>query len=1133
MVKTFFLSVLTLAVCGLCSASSLYVTASGTFSATDTVDAFVIPGDTFSLQFAVPSAPTIGAANYTTVSFDAPFFGFSYDLNGVAAAIGEPSEITFYTAADGGGFEVAFGPSTEFLFSSSQIFGGTTAAPTFATGKFSNQSFLFLDGNNVDTNGSTVTLAYTPEPSSLPLVLCGSIGLFAFAKKRKLALALLAGFGCFAQAPQVPITPTINVPNTGEVITPQAAPGSRFTYLNPGLANYPTDAVEFAVSAAITPDKKTLALITSGDYGIYTPAGARDTTASTEWIFIFDISHAIPVQKQALQVPNTYSGLVFDPSGSALYVSGGRDDEMHIYTLTAGVWAESASSPVALGHAASVSGGGVPPTAAGIAISSDGTKIVIANYENDSVSVLQKTAGTWSHVGELDLRPNTTGTLNANGTFGGEYPFWVSIAKNNTAYVSSMRDREIDVVNISTPATPTVSSRIPLTGQPLKSTLDAGQNYLYVAEDQADEVAVISTNSNVKTAELKVVGPTGVYPASLNGLSGNNTNSVTLSPDGNTLYVTNGTTNDVAVVDVAALQSNTGNPVSGLIPTGQYPTQVIVTGNGAGQYMYVLNAKSPSGPNINHCHGSDMSLDGKTSAACNASNQYTLQMTKAGLQFLLVPSAGELSALTAQVAANDNFSFSESASTAATMNFLAQKIKHVIYIIRENRTYDQILGDLPIGNGDPSLVEFGSAITPNGHAIASHFVDLDNFYDTSEVSYDGWSWSTSALAPDIVIRQTAVNYCFRAGVAYESEGDLRNVNLNYRPATLAANVLPGVIDTDAPDGPNNALNAGYLWSTALRSGLSFREYGADGDTVGNAIAWPASIGVQQTNPSFAVLNNSTNYDVDFRAYDLKENDTYRYQEWNYDVFTRLGGNLPALSIVRFPHDHTGSYSTNPNTVNYTPEGEVADNDFAVGKLIQDIASSPTLKSNTLVFVIEDDAQNGGDHVDAHRSTAYVVGPYVKQGGVVVHTQYNTINFIRTIERVLGLSPNHITDALAQPMADVFDTTLNPSNWSFTATAAPILYTTELADENPAILPAPAANMVIPKPAHGGEYWAKVTKGLNFEQADRVDPVLYNRILWRGLKGDVIYPGDSSLAETRRRYKEALKNRTVAAVDSDE
>ena len=925
---------------------------------------------------------------------------------------------------------------------------------------------------------------------------------------------------------QVPVTPSINVPNTGQVITPLAAHGSRFTYLNPGLANHPNDVVEFAVSSALSPDGKTLALITSGDYGIYTTTGSKDTSASTEWLFIFDISHGLPVQKQAIQVLNTYQGVVFDPSGTALYVSGGRNDSVHIYTLAGGVWAESASSPVALGHSAGL-GTNTPSEAAGLAVSSDGTKLVVANYENDSVTVLTNSGGNWSIASELDLRPATV-SLHPNGTFGGEYPFWVSIAHNNTAFVSSMRDREVVAVDISNPAAPTVVARITTTGQPLKSTLDVAQNNLYVAEDQSDMVGVINTSSFALIAEQKVVGPASIYPAALANLSGNNTNSVTLSPDGTTLYVTNGTTNNVAVVSVATLLANNANPVEGLIPTGQYPSQVLVTGSGVGQFMYVLNAKGPSGPNADHCHGSlTYTSSGPTTATCNASNQYSLQLTKAGLQFLLVPAASSLPALSAQVAANNNLNFTESSSTAATMKFLAQNIKHVIYIVRENRTYDQILGDLGKGNGDPSLVEFGANYTPNIHTIANNFVDLDNFYDTAEVSYDGWSWSTSAMAPDIVIRQTAVNYCFRAGVAYESEGDLRGVNLNYRPPTLAANVLPGVIDTDAPDGPGNQLNSGYLWSTALRSGLSVREYGADGDSVGSAIPWPASIGVQQTNPSFAVLNNSTNYDVDFRSYDLVENDTYRYKEWNYDVFTRLGGNLPALSILRFPKDHTGSYSTNPNTVNYAPESEVADNDFAVGSVIQDIANSQ-YKDNTLIFVIEDDAQNGGDHVDAHRSVAFIVGPYVKQGAVV-STQYNTINFIRTMERVLGLQPNHITDALAQPMADVFDTTQNPNNWSFTATAAPILYGTELLP----LLPAASTGMVIPKPTHGGNYWARVTKGMDFTKADNVDPAAYNRILWRGLKGDVTYPGDSNVSETRRRYKDIQKKGAANTDDAGE
>jgi hypothetical protein len=179
MMKSLLLSMLSLGVCAMCSASSLYVTGSGTFSPTDTPDTFVTPGDTFSVQFVVPSSPTTNGMNSTTVSFDVPVSNFSYALNRIPVSVPQPTEITFYTAADGGGFAVDFGPSTEFLFSSSQIFAGTTAAPTFSPGMFSGQSFLFLDSNNVDSNSATVTVAPTPEPASILLVLCGVIGLIA------------------------------------------------------------------------------------------------------------------------------------------------------------------------------------------------------------------------------------------------------------------------------------------------------------------------------------------------------------------------------------------------------------------------------------------------------------------------------------------------------------------------------------------------------------------------------------------------------------------------------------------------------------------------------------------------------------------------------------------------------------------------------------------------------------------------------------------------------------------------------------------------------------------------------------------------------------------------------------------
>lgn len=906
----------------------------------------------------------------------------------------------------------------------------------------------------------------------------------------------------------------MNVPNTGQQITPLAPRGARFTYLNPGLTAYPNYVVTQAANTVSSPDHKTLLVLTTGDYGIYTATGSRDTAASKEWIFVYDISNPIPVQKQVLQVANTYQGIVFDPSGTTFYVPGGRDDNMHIFNLTGGVWQEATGSSVALGHTSQA--GGVGPEAAGIAITADGSKIVITNYENDSISVLTKSAGVWTRTVDLDLRP---GKINPalSGTPGGAFPVWVTIRGNSTAYISSIRDREIDVVNIAG-STPSLTTRIKLKGQPLKSILNAAQTTLYVAEDQTDSVTAINTATNTVTAEASVAAPAGIVPASLAALSGNNTNSVALSPDETTLYVTNGNTNNVAVVSVAQLNGTAS--VLGLIPTGMYPTALAFSGDG--KYMYVVNGKSPTGPNATHCKGGGVVLPNLTSAACNASNGYSLQLVKAGLQFMPTPPLNQLPSLTAQVARNNHYDSAESPSTAATMDFLASKIKHIVYIIKENRTYDQVLGDLPVGNGDPNLTEFPASVTPNFHNLAQSFVTLDNFYDTSEVSYDGWAWSTGLTAPDVVIRQTPVNYSFRAGVSYDSEGTNRNINLVTRSGTNASDpdVLPGQTNFAAPDGPGNELNAGYIWDGAIRAGLTVRNYGFFVNNLGNATAFPNNTSTVQAQAANLAL--STRTDVYFRGYDLNNADYYLYQEWARDVDTNFAaGGLPALSLIRLPHDHTGNFGTALSGVN-TPELQVADNDYAVGLVIDKIAHS-IYASDTLIFVIEDDAQNGGDHVDAHRSPAYIVGPYVKHNALV-STQYNTINFGRTMERILGVPPNHLTDGLAQPMADVFDIT--QASWTFTAAPAPILYNTTLP------LPTRAAGLRVPKPTHDAKYWARVTRGLDFSKEDQVDPVTYNRILWQGLKGNQVYPGDANLAETRKLYKAALKNRNAVVVDRD-
>jgi hypothetical protein len=211
------------------------------------------------------------------------------------------------------------------------------------------------------------------------------------------------------------------------------------------------------------------------------------------------------------------------------------------------------------------------------------------------------------------------------------------------------------------------------------------------------------------------------------------------------------------------------------------------------------------------------------------------------------------------------------------------------------------------------------------------------------------------------------------------------------------------------------------------------------------------------------------------------------------------------------HDHTGNFGTAINLVN-TPETQQADNDYAVGLLVQKIATS-IYANNTLVFVIEDDAQDGADHVDSHRTVAFVAGAYVKQHALV-STQYNTINFLRTIEEVLNLEPMNLNDALARPMADIFNTT--PSNWSFTATPSPYLYATQLP------LPQPAG-VILVKSTHDATYWARVTKGLDFSDADRIDSAVYNRILWKGMMGDRPYPAGPTGLDLRQNRKELLAN----------
>ena len=1019
------------------------------------------------------------------------------------------------------------------------------------------------------------------------------------------------------------------IPNLGQIITPTAPYDSTFEPLIPGAAvlpKYPDWQVGQAVTTVVSPDGLTLLILTSGYNRIFYPLGtphggyinsdrtAFDYANSEEYVFIYDISQGSPVQKQVVTIPNSYNGIVWDPvpGNHAFYVSGGvgdypfvnglpvpstpatptspaipytgPGDNVHVFALGSDGTTWSEQQELVMNHGSGLglnvinTGPGTAngtifesPCAAGVAISKDGMTLAVANYDNDSISVFTGGFNHWSIVPtEIDLRPGD-GTSTIMGTPGGEYPFWVVIqgtGENATAYVSSIRDREIDVVSLG--STQKVTGRIPVQGEPLKMTMNAAQTRLYVAEDMTDSVDVIDISKGSATngaraivETIHVLAPVDVlntYPL-MKVHKGANTNSVTLSPDESQLYVTNGNLNAVAVVQLTG--ADKGDQVVGLIPTGWYPNSVSfgpTVNSPNGNWVYVVNGKSPTGPNPAMCY-SAAPPPGQAGAHtnCTWSQAYNPQLVKAGFQSFPQPTVAQLSMLTAQVAINDHFSATESNSDAAVMAAVRRGIQHVIYIIKENRGYDQVLGDLEVGNGDPTLTEFGQAITPNQHKLARTFVTLDNMLASSEVSNDGWPWSTSARVPDVIERQSLVFYAAR-GLSLDCDGLNRNVNIaiptvagrvaadNLTPAD--GNLLAGTANTAAPDGegPDNAQypGQGYLWDAAYRAHLTIRDYGFSVDTTlytcpspnppdclpGGSTIWipptltkPFSTKTQVAHSQNVTLTPFT--DPYFRGFDNQFPDYYRYQEWLREFNANYAaGGLPSLSLVRFMHDHTGSFTDPGGFGLNTPELQNSDNDYAVGLLVQTVANS-IYAQNTLIFVIEDDSQDSGDHVDSHRTTAFVAGAYVKQGALV-STQYNTINFVRTIEEVLGLPPMNLNDALAQPMADIFNTT--PSTWSFTATVPVSLY-----PPNTNLPLTPPVGLVVPKPTHTGEYWARATQGMDFTSEDRMDFAEYNHILWKGLMGNRPYPAKPTGKDLRQnrekllaRYKLSLKENAAQA-----
>jgi DNA-binding beta-propeller fold protein YncE len=925
---------------------------------------------------------------------------------------------------------------------------------------------------------------------------------------------------------------------TGMEITPHAQRGTLLLPLHPNLKEMPEYTADHPISIALSPDGNTLLVLTSGFNRVSDIRAKAVPALSNEYVFIYDVRGKTPEERQVLPIPETYMGISWAPDGQRFYVAGGSDDNVHVFAKSGDVWTEG--QPISLGHKMGLGiylgedpkkEPGNKPVAAGIAVSADGSRLLAANYMNDSVSVVDLNAG--KVVSELDLRPGRNDAAQ-RGTPGGEYPYGIVFAGNDKAYVTSLRDREIVAIELH--VKPAVVTRIKTHGQPGKLVLNKARTLLFAVCDNSDSVVIIDTGRNRIAAEIKITAPIEILP-NREAFKGANPTGLALSPDEKTLFVSNGGTNSIAVINLSADLDD--SRVTGLIPTGWYPNDVSISRDGSA--LYAVNAKSISGPNPRACRN-----DFKTSGdrPCALAQQYVWQLEKGSLAAIPRPQGIELDRLTEQVARNNHFiSPRGAADWTGTFQFLRQRIHHVIYIVKENRTYDQVLGDLEKGNGDASLTLFPDRLAPNHHELARRFVTLDNFYDSGEVSGVGWNWSTAARATDLVERTVPMNYAER-GLGYDVEGMNRGINVGATKSEDRVrghlqdddpdDLLPGTADVAAPDGPGENAGAGYLWDGALRAHLTVRNYGffanlahysatADGGPPVPLLHDPAASKTRVAFPTKPALQDIT--DPYFRSFDMRFPDYWRFREWEreFDAYSKTD-TLPALELLRLPHDHFGNFGQAIDGVN-TVETMMADNDYAIG-LVADKITHSKYADSTLIFIVEDDAQNGPDHVDAHRSLAYVIGPYVRHGRVV-SKHYTTVSLLRTIEEVLGVQPLGLNDAFEPPMAEIFSP--QQASWSYNARVPDVLRGTELplppADgHSNAMAPGPSV------PVRDADYWSAKTAGFDFSTEDKMDSAAFNEILWRGLKGDeAVYPSERDGVDRTKHRRRFLRVRKISSI----
>ncbi|MGI4885715.1 MAG: alkaline phosphatase family protein [Janthinobacterium lividum] len=724
------------------------------------------------------------------------------------------------------------------------------------------------------------------------------------------ALGLLAAHPAAAQVPaDDPKAAKVLLPN-GWSLTPAGGPAL-------ALGDLP-------LNMQLAPSGKLLAVTNNGQ--------------STQTVQLID-----PVTHQLLDekvVGKSWYGLAFNAKADRLYVSGANDNLILAYPVAA----RKLGAPDTLRLGRAWPKEKISP--AGLAVDGPRQRLYTVTKEDNALYVLDlKTKHTLSRVA---LGHEAYGCLLA--------------PDGNTLYISLWGGDELLAYDTRTGQ---IRQHLATESHPNELIQTRSGRYLFVANANDNSVSVVDTKS---WRVLETIS-SALYPTKL---TGSTPNGLALSPDEKTLYIANADNNCLAVFDVA--QPGKSTP-KGFIPTGWYPTCVRTLGN----QVLVANGKgfsslpNPRGPQpLKRTDNSAYQL-GSTAAAGPV--QYIGGLFKGTLSFVPAPSAAQLKAYSAQVYANTPFTPALEKEALGVAGGpiprrvgQASPIKYVFYIIKENRTYDQVLGDMREGNGDSTLCIFPERVTPNHHALAREFALLDNFYVNAEVSADGHNWSTAAYATDYVEKSWPISYGGRGG-SYDFEGTRK---IAY---------------------PRD----GFIWDYCQRAGRSYRSYGEfaeNGKTPLKALEGH-------------ICPKAPGFDLDVKDVD-------RVRIWAQDFDSLLArGAVPQFSTVRLSNDHTSGQKLGK----ISPVSAVADNDLALGQFVEHLSRS-RIWNESVVFVLEDDAQNGPDHVDAHRSPAFVISPYTRRGSVD-HTLYTTAGVLRTMELILGLPPMSQYDAAARPLFGVF------------------------------------------------------------------------------------------------------------------